>query len=182
MHNASSDVYADSAYPATYDGAYPSYNEYPPQGQYGQQQYPGQAGAPYSDMDMGAGMAGAGAGAAGAAGLGAVGATVGESAAAASGIHDGMMVRVKVAFVRSLEDELGTCRKDDRWPIADLQRSPPDSNSTSTPRTTTAGRSARTRRRTAVSCRTVVWSHGMRPRTTVRPLGEHIEAIAAVRG
>lgn len=106
MHNASSDVYADSAYPATYDGAYPSYNEYPPQGQYGQQQYSGQAGAPYSDMDMGAGMAGAGAGAAGAAGLGAVGATVGESAAAASGIHDGMMVRVKVAFVRSLEDEL----------------------------------------------------------------------------
>lgn len=103
MHNASSDVYPDAAYPVSYDGAYPSYNEYPPQQPYGQQAYNAQ---PYSDIG-GPGMAGAGAGAiAGAAGVGAVGATVGESAVAASGIHDGMMVRVKVAFVRSLEDEL----------------------------------------------------------------------------
>jgi len=66
-------------------------------------------------------------------------------------------------------------------PITNLKRSPPDSNSISTRRTTMAGRSARTRRRIAVLCRTAVWSHGMRLRTSVRPLGEHIEAIAAIR-
>lgn len=45
-----------------------------------------------------------------AAGMGtgaAAGAAVGAGAVATNGIHDGMMVRVKVAFVRSLEDELG---------------------------------------------------------------------------
>lgn len=56
--------------------------------------------------------AGAGAGAlAGAALVGGASSThstgqTGSAAAAAAGLHDGMMVRVKVGFVRSLEDEL----------------------------------------------------------------------------
>jgi len=171
MHNASSDVYPDSAYPATYDGAYPSYNEYPPQQPYGQGAYPGQPGAPYSDM--GAGMAGAGAGVAGAAGVGAVGATVGESAVAASGIHDGMMVRVKVAFVRSLEDELGEFEMVHQMARkADRQRSPRDSSFTSTPLMMMDGHSAWTRHRTGVSCRTAVLSRGTRARTTEWRRGE----------
>jgi len=100
MQHASSDAYADGNYPAYDNSAYPDYNEYPPQSQYGQ--YDAQ---PYSDMGpehMGAGAAGAGL-----AGAGAAAVAGGAAAAAASGIHDNMMVRVKVAFVRSLEDELG---------------------------------------------------------------------------
>jgi hypothetical protein len=103
-----------------YDQGY-GHGAYPPQQGYGQ--YPPQT---YADQgyDQGydqhqhqhhdqAAMAGVGAGAAMAAGAGAV-AAAGESEhgavnpeAAAAGLHDGMMVRVKVGFVRSLEDELG---------------------------------------------------------------------------
>lgn len=102
----STDMYADPAYPA-YGGQVPyqTYDEYPSQA-YDHGAYPPQ---PYPDMEQNTAGIGAGvaAGAAGAAGIGAVGAAAGGAAAAANGIHDGMMVRVKVAFVRSLEDELG---------------------------------------------------------------------------
>jgi hypothetical protein len=105
MQQAATDMYPDeyAAYPAQ---SYNGYNEYPPQ-QYGvghQAPYPGHQ-EPYSDLAPGAiagGMVGAGA-----AGVGAAGLPAGNPAAAALGIHDNMMVRVKVAFVRSLEDELG---------------------------------------------------------------------------
>lgn len=98
MQHASSDDYAEGNYPAYDNPNYPAYNDYLPQQHYGQY-----AAQPYSDM--GAEHMGAGAVGAGMAGAG-VAAAVG-GVAAASGIHDNMMVRVKVAFVRSLEDELG---------------------------------------------------------------------------
>lgn len=94
MQSASNEHYTDDGYASYPAQAYNGYNEYPPQ-QYDQGAYPQQ---PYSDLAPEI---------AGAAGVGAAGAAAGNSAAAALGIHDGMMVRVKVAFVRSLEDELG---------------------------------------------------------------------------
>jgi hypothetical protein len=73
-----------------------------------------------------------------------------------------MMVRVKVGFVRSLEDELG------EYQIflfawrnrANAQPSPRASSSTSTRRTTTAGACARTTRTTAVSSPSAASSPG----------------------
>lgn len=98
MQQASTDPYPEDGYDQYPSQGYNGYNEYPPQ-QFAQGVYPGQQ-QPYSDMAAGAAVAGA-------AGVGAAGAAGGSSAAAAMGIHDQMMVRVKVAFVRSLEDELG---------------------------------------------------------------------------
>lgn len=88
-------------------GAYnyqPEYNgaggEYPPQGYEG---YPPAAGAGYAGA--GAGLA---AGAVGAAALSGGGSHDGHGAVnPVTGLADGMMVRVKVGFVRTLEDELG---------------------------------------------------------------------------
>lgn len=68
--------------------------EYPPQGQGQYGGYPPEAG--YAAAGMGMGAAGVGAGAAG---MGAMN--------PGTGLTDGMMVRVKVGFVRTLEDELG---------------------------------------------------------------------------
>ena len=110
MHDAGPDSFADPSYvsyPVDPSGsafheqtAYPNMggynNEYPPQpyGQYPPQPYAG-------DMAGAAGMgAGATAGVAGAAAAAGV-------AAGAVNLQDGSMVRVKVGFVRSLEDELG---------------------------------------------------------------------------
>lgn len=92
MQSGTNELYSDSAYPAYgTQGGYQQYNDYPAQ-PYGA--YPPQ---PYADLD-----------AHNAAGLGAAAMTgaAGEGVEAVNGIHDGMMVRVKVAFVRSLEDEL----------------------------------------------------------------------------
>lgn len=78
-----------------YGGGYDQGYQYPPhQG--------GQFGGAYPAEAMGAGMAGAGAGAMAAAAA----MPANSAAAAAAGLQDGSMVRVKVAFVRSLEDEL----------------------------------------------------------------------------
>ena len=78
------------AAPAGYtDAAYPSYAD-------NYAAYPPQAYAPYESAPAGYDHA-------------ATGPAVLSSnpAAAAAGLGDGMMVRVKVGFVRSLEDELG---------------------------------------------------------------------------
>lgn len=93
-------AYGNQGYPA-YAGYEQGY-QYPPHqgGQFGGGAYPAQG---YDAA--GAGMAGAGAGAMAVAGTAAVAAN--SAAAANAGLTDGSMVRVKVGFVRSLEDELG---------------------------------------------------------------------------
>lgn len=103
----------DQAYPAqgySDHGAYP-YAGYEQGYGYPPHQTGGQFGAyPAQGYDAnGAGMAGAGAGTMAVAGTAAAGAApAGNSTAAANaGLTDGSMVRVKVGFVRSLEDELG---------------------------------------------------------------------------
>ena len=102
MQDTSTEAYQDAA-------AYPQYGTdtnqtYPPMGysDYAQQPYAGDQYATYPGGEMAAGAA---AGAAGV-GAGAV-AAAGGAGGDVDGLHDNMMVRVKVGFVRSLEDELG---------------------------------------------------------------------------
>ena len=95
MQDTSTD-YNDGTYPAYTDGG-----SYPPMAGYDQY---GAAPQPYGQAPYVAGAAGMGAGAA------AVGAAaVASGPGAEAGLQDNMMVRVKVGFVRSLEDELGKC-------------------------------------------------------------------------
>jgi hypothetical protein len=96
--------------PGTYmDGEYPPGQYYAP----GQGAGAGVNGAGVGAAAAAAGMAGAGVGAMAAQGHGAeqqqqAGSNAGAGALAAQmGLQDGMMVRVKVGFVRTLEDELG---------------------------------------------------------------------------
>jgi hypothetical protein len=114
---------AQGQYPPDHYGFEQGYAHggYPPQQGYGQ--YPPQvyADQPAQAYDhgydhhaaMAAGAAGVGAGAVMAAAAGSQDHAAAEhpsadSPPAAAGLHDAMMVRVKVGFVRSLEDELGT--------------------------------------------------------------------------
>ncbi|ORX36945.1 hypothetical protein BD324DRAFT_651418 [Kockovaella imperatae] len=92
MQDTNTDGYHDGSYPAYgASQAYPAYDQYGQATQpYGQQ--------PYMDAGI-AGAAGMGAGAAAVAG-------VATGPGAEAGLQDNMMVRVKVGFVRSLEDEL----------------------------------------------------------------------------
>ena len=90
-----------------------------------------------------------------------------EQAPLAGEIHDGMMVRVKIGFVRSLEDELGQSilpPQFPRFPRTDVSGQPSyrGSSSTSTRRTTTAGPCARTKTWRAAWSRSAASSHGRR--------------------
>ena len=105
----------DTSNEGYHDAAYPNYGEngsYPPMNydQYGQQAYGQQYAAGYPDgaagtAGVGAGEAAAGGAIAGVAG-GAAAAGTASGPAAEAGLQDNIMVRVKVGFVRSLEDEL----------------------------------------------------------------------------
>lgn len=114
MHDNVAETYTDHNYANNYpeQGAYPGamgYNDYPPQ-QYAAataplHPYPGQTGYSAEGTPYGGDI-----GAMGAAGVAGTGVAAAGSAAAAHGLQDGSMVRVKVGFVRSLEDELGEQR------------------------------------------------------------------------
>lgn len=110
MHDNVAETYTDHNYANNYpeQGAYPGamgYNDYPPQ-QYAAataplHPYPGQTGYSAEGTPYGGDI-----GAMGVAGVAGTGVAAAGSAAAAHGLQDGSMVRVKVGFVRSLEDEL----------------------------------------------------------------------------
>lgn len=112
-----------------------------------------------------------------AAGMVAAAATMSQGHESSMGLVDGMMVRVKVGFVRTLEDELGTCQLElSSGPIiryeqfhrphspfcssSHVQPSPRASNSTCTTNTTTGGPCAKTKIKTGASYPSHASSHG----------------------
>lgn len=156
---------AQAAYYAQQGG----YAQYPPHaGGYG---YPGAGGADGYGYDAGglvtgAGAAGVGAAAAAAGSAGTQqdgpagnGTGTGSAIAAQMGLRDGMMVRVKVGFVRTLEDELGESfcsQHHERFVLIpsplSSQPSTQVNNSTSTLPTMTDGVCVKIKLRTRVLC------------------------------